>query len=47
MSNMEQNGAGREAEAGDVGSELEPLKRSGRIRDNVIFIRFKSCKQKG
>lgn len=44
---MEQNGAGREAEVWDVGSELKPLQTRGGIKDNVIFIPCKSCKQKG
>lgn len=44
---MEQNGAGREAEVGDVGAELKPLETRGGIKDNVIFIPYKSCKQKG
>lgn len=29
---MEQNGAGREAEVGDVGSELQPLQTRGNKR---------------
>lgn len=33
---MEQDGARREAEAGDVGAELDPLQRRG-IKHNVIF----------
>lgn len=47
MSYMEQNGAGREAEVGNVGAEFKPLQTRGRIKDNVIWILCKSCKQKG
>lgn len=50
MSNMEQNGAGREAEVGDVGSQLNPLqtqKRGGGIKDNVIFIPLRELPTKG
>lgn len=47
VSYMEQNGAGREAEVGNVGSELKPLQTREGIKDNTIFIPCKSCKQKG
>lgn len=47
MSQMEQNGTGREAEVGDVGSELNPLQRRWGIKDNVIFIPCESCRTKG
>lgn len=47
VSYMEQNGAGREAEVGNVGAEFKPLQTRGRIKDNVIWILCESCKQKG
>lgn len=47
VSYVEQNGAGREAEVGDVGAELKPLQTRGGIKDNDIFILCESCTQKG
>jgi len=44
---MEQDGAGREAEVGDVGAELKPLQTRGGIKHNVIFVPCESCEQKG
>lgn len=37
VSQMEQDGARREAKVGDVGAELKPLQRRGGIKHNVSF----------
>lgn len=38
VSNVEQHGAGREAEVGDVGSELKPLHRRGGNKRQMLFL---------
>jgi len=44
---VEQNGAGSEAEVGDVGSELKPLQTREGIKDNMMVSPLQERQTKG